>query len=180
EPAGAPLARAMQFHRGEPHLHRKTLGLIRHRPFGRKHASLRIAPAPLVEGCDDPAPRRVLAVVDLAQIQNRTLHHPTTRTATTFDYAPVTVLFAVLPSSCESQVHGPRGYAQTKIRKEGRSSLQPFPPHRPLMRLAFFRQNRKITGPVGKVGLGASRPESRNPLRQAAAMIFPRVSALSG
>src|SRR6202035_1656183 len=80
---------------------------------------------------------------------------PTARTATTFDYAPVTVLFAVLPSSCESQVHGPRGYAQTKIRKEGRSSLQPFPPHRPLMRLAFFRQNRKITGPVGKVGLAA-------------------------
>src|ERR1700681_1854352 len=107
EPAGAPWARAMQFHRIEPHLHPKALGLIRHRPFGRKQRKLPMPPTPLVEPFDHPAPRRVLAVVDLAQIQNRTLHHPTARTAPAFDNAPVTVLLAVLPSPCESQVHNP-------------------------------------------------------------------------
>src|SRR6202051_2358376 len=110
-------------------------------------------PAPLVEPLDHPAPRRVLAVVDLAQIQNRTLHHSTTRTAPAFHNAPITVLLAVLPSPCESQVHGPRFYAQTKTRKEGRSSLHAFSPQRPLIRFRFCRQNSKIRGPVGKVGL---------------------------
>src|ERR1700674_3474187 len=75
---------------------------------------------------------------NLAQIQNRTLHHPTAHTAPAFDNAPITVLLAVLPASRESQVHGPRDYAETQTRKEGRSSLHPFPHHRPLMRLALF------------------------------------------
>src|SRR5271167_967186 len=153
EPARAPLARAMQLHRIEPHLHAKTFGMVRHSPIGWKQGKLSMPPAPLVDPFDHPAPRRVLAVVDLAQIQNRTLHHSPARTAPAFDNAPITVLLAVLPSPCESQVHRPRFYAQTKSRKEGRSSLHAFPPHRPLMRLAFFRQNSKIRGPVGKVGL---------------------------
>src|SRR6201981_1339008 len=102
----------------------------------------------------------MLAVVDLAQIQHRALHHATARTAPAFDNAPITVLLAVLPSPRESQGHGPRNYAQSKIRKEGRSSLHAFPPHRPLIRLAFCRQNSKIRGPVGKVRLAEYR-ESR-------------------
>jgi hypothetical protein len=61
---------------------------------------------------------------------------------------------------CESQVHGPRFYAQTKIRKERRSSLHAFSPHRPLRRFSFFRQNSKIRGPVGKVGAKSPRPPS--------------------
>src|ERR1700682_4179285 len=147
------MARVMQLHRIEPHLHPKAPGMIRYRTLGRKQRKLSMPPAPLVEPFDHPAPRRVLAVVDLAQIQNRTLHHPTARAAPAFDNAPITVLFAVLPPSCESQVHGPRGYAETQTRKEGRSSLHAFPPHRPLMRFKFCRQNAKISGPVGKVGL---------------------------
>src|SRR5262252_10352649 len=95
----------------------------------------------------------MLAVVDLAQIQDRALHHATARTAPAFDNAPVTVLLAVLPSPRESQVHGPRFYAQAKSRKEGRSSLHAFPPHRPLKRFSFCRRNSKIGAPVGKVGL---------------------------
>src|ERR1700730_16737001 len=106
-----------------------------------------------VERFDLTTPRFALAIIDLAQIQNRTLHHTTTRTASAFDNAPVPVLLAVLPSPCESQVHGPRFYAQTKSRKEGRSSLHAFPPHRPLKRFSFRRQNSKIGAPVGKVGL---------------------------
>src|ERR1700726_289964 len=106
-----------------------------------------------VERFDLTTPRFALAIIDLAQIQNRTLHHTTTRTASAFDNAPIPVLLAVLPSPCESQVHGPRFYAQTKSRKEGRSSLHAFPPHRPLKRFSFRRQNSKIGAPVGKVGL---------------------------
>src|ERR1700691_3803720 len=153
DPAVTPLARAMQLHRIKPNLYPKAPGMIRHRPLGRKQGELSMPPAPLVEPLDHPAPRRVLAVVDLAQIQNRTLHHPTARTAPAFDNAPIPVLLAVLPSPCESQVHGPRFYAQTKIRKERRSSLHAFSPHRPLRRFSFFRQNSKIRGPVGKVGV---------------------------
>src|SRR5271170_3352745 len=106
------------------------------------------------ERFDLATPRFALAIIDLAQIQNRTLHHTTTCAASAFDNAPVTVLLAVLPSPCESQVHGPRFYAQAKSRKEGRSSLHAFPPHRPLKRFSFCRQNSKIRAPVGKVGLG--------------------------
>src|ERR1700726_5314823 len=106
-----------------------------------------------VERFDLTTPRFALAIIDLAQIQNRTLHHPTTRTAPAFHNAPITVLLAVLPSPCESQVHGPRFYAQTKTRKEGRSSLHAFSPQRPLERFSFRRQNSKIGAPVGKVGV---------------------------
>src|SRR5580700_4474034 len=168
DPTGTPLARAMQLHRIKPNLHAKAPGMIRHRSLGRKQGELSMPPAPLVEPFDHPAPRRVLAVVDLAQIQNRTLHHPTARTAPAFDNAPVTVLLAVLPSPCESQVHGPRFYAQTKTRKEGRSSLHAFPPHRPLKRLAFSRKNSKIRRPVGKVGLAARRPKPNRSQKRAA------------
>src|SRR5580658_494983 len=53
----------------------------------------------------------------------------------------------------ELHLHGPRFYAQTKSPKEGGSSLHTFPPHRPLKRFSFRRQNPKISAPVGKVGL---------------------------
>ena len=170
EPARAPLARAMQLHRIEPHLHAQALGMIRHCLLGRKQRKLSMSPARFVERFDLATPRFALAIIDLAQIQNRTLHHTTTCTASAFDNAPVTVLLAVLPSPCESQVHGPRFYAQAKSRKEGRSSLHAFPPHRPLKRFSFCRQNSKIGAPVGKVGLapppgsalGEFCPQSRN------------------
>ena len=143
----------MQLPRIEPHLHRKARCMVRHRPRGRKQRTLSMPPAPLVEPLDHPAPRRVLAIVDHAQIKHRTLHHTTARSAPAFDNAPVTVLLAVLPSPCESQVHGRRFYAETKSRKEGRSSLHAFQPHRPLKRFRFFQQNSKIGGRIGKVGL---------------------------
>ena len=98
----------MQLHRIEPHLHAKTFGMVRHRPLGWKQGKLPMPPARFVERFDLMTPRFALAIIDLAQIQNRTLHHPTARTALAFDNAPVTVRLAVLPSPCESQVHAPR------------------------------------------------------------------------
>jgi hypothetical protein len=103
------------------------------------------------------------------------LHHTTTRTASAFDNAPVTVLLAVLPSPCESQVHGPRFYARAKSRKEGRSSLHPFPPHRPLKRFSFRRQNSKIGARVGKVGLAGLRSAGNIPRWWAQAPSVPRL-----
>jgi hypothetical protein len=79
--------------------------VIGHVPPGRKQRELTRSLALLVEGFDDPGPRRVLAVVDLAQIQHRSLHHLAAGTALAFDNAPVTVLLAVLPPPRESQVH---------------------------------------------------------------------------
>src|ERR1700746_1576146 len=115
-----------------------------------------MSPARFVKRFDLATPRFALAIIDLAQIKNRALHHTTTCTASAFDNAPVAVLLAVLPSPRESQVHGPRFYAQTKNRKEGRSSLHAFSPHPPLKRFSFRRQNSKIRAPVGKVGLAPS------------------------
>src|SRR6516225_1144895 len=161
EPACPPLPRTMQLHRIEPHLHAKTFRMVRHSPLGWKQGKLSMSPARFVERFDLATPRFALAIIDLAQIQNRTLHHTTTCTASAFDNAPVAVFLAVLPSPRESQVHGPRFYAQAKSRKEGRSSLHAFPPHRPLKRFSFCRQNSKIGVPVGKVGLDGSPTGSR-------------------
>src|SRR5271154_5785752 len=153
EAARAPLARAMQLHPIKPHLHAKAFGVVRHRLLSRKQGKLPMSPARFVERFNLMTPRFALAIIDLTQIQKRPLHHPTARTAPAFDNAPVTVFLAVLPSPCESQVHGPRFYAQTKSPKEGGSSLHTFPPHRPLKRFSFRRQNSKIRAPGGKVGL---------------------------
>src|SRR5271168_1417822 len=139
----------------KPHLHAKAFGVVRHRLLSRKQGKLPMSPARFVERFDLMTPCFALAIIDLTQIQKRPLHHPTARTAPAFDNAPVTVFLAVLPSPCESQVHGPRFYAQTKSPKEGRSSLHAFPPHRPLKRFRFRRRNSKIGAPVGKVGLEA-------------------------
>src|SRR6516164_2076877 len=125
EPACPPLPRTMQLHRIEPHLHAKTFRMVRHSPLGWKQGKLSMSPARFVERFDLATPRFALAIIDLAQIQNRTLHHTTTCTASAFDNAPVAVFLAVLPSPRESQVHGPRFYAQAKSRKEARSASSP-------------------------------------------------------
>jgi len=82
--------------------------------------------AAFVESIDHPAPGLALAVVDLPKIKHRPLYHPTTSAALAFDNAPVTVLFAVLTSSSESQIHERRFYPQPGEGKASRSSLQRF------------------------------------------------------
>jgi hypothetical protein len=82
--------------------------MVRHRPLGWKQGELPMPSARFVERFDLTTPRFALAIIDLTQIQNRTLHNPTARTALAFDNAPIAVLLAVLPSQCESQVHGTR------------------------------------------------------------------------
>ena len=103
----------MQLHRVEPHLHAEARGVIGNVPPGREQRELARPLALLVKGLDDPRPSRMLAVVDLAQIQHRALDPPAASTALAFDNAPVTVLFAVFPSPGESQVHATRFYAES-------------------------------------------------------------------
>src|SRR6476619_7739221 len=71
EPARAPLAWPLQPHRPELDLNAVLPGVVGQRPFGRKQGKLPGAPAVLVEALDHPAPGGVLAVVDLAEVQQR-------------------------------------------------------------------------------------------------------------
>jgi hypothetical protein len=59
----------------------------------------------IIHEFDDTTPIRVLAAIDFAEIQHWPLHYLAASTALALHNAPVTVLFAVLNPSCESQVH---------------------------------------------------------------------------
>src|SRR6478672_6649206 len=126
--------------------------MIRHCLPGGKQRKLPMSPARFVKRLHLATPRFALAIIDLAQIKNRALHHTTTGTASAFDNARVAVLLAVLPSPCESQVHGPRFYAQAKSRKEGRSSLHGFPLIAPCRDSAFADKITKSGRQLGKLG----------------------------
>jgi hypothetical protein len=95
----------MQLHRLKPHLHAISFGVLRHAAVGRKQSKLPISLIVCVQRLDDATPIRVLAVIDFAEIQHRPLHYLAASTALALRNAPVTVLFAVLNPSCESQVH---------------------------------------------------------------------------
>jgi len=69
---------------------------------GRKQRELSMLLAALVKRIDHPAAGLALAVVDVAEIKHRPLHHPTAGATPAFDNAPVTVLLAVLTSPSES------------------------------------------------------------------------------
>src|ERR1700745_1266446 len=92
----------------EPYLQPVAPGVLRNVLPGRKQRELPMLLAAFVKSIDHPAPGLALAVVDLAEIKHRTLHHSTAGAALTLDNAPVTVLLAVLPSSSESQIHRAR------------------------------------------------------------------------
>ena len=75
--------------------------MFRHGTFGGKQRQLAMKMAVLVERLDHPTPRVALAVVDLTQIQHRTLHHLAAGAAPALDDAPIAMLFAVLEPSRE-------------------------------------------------------------------------------
>jgi len=95
EPAGSPLPRLAQFQGIEPDLHGLAIQ-HRHLPvIGEQGELCRALPA-LAEYLNGLAPRRLLAVVDLAQVQHMPLHHTARGGAPAFHNAPVAVSFAVL------------------------------------------------------------------------------------
>jgi hypothetical protein len=99
------LPRPVQLHRLEPHLHAISFGVLGHTAVSREQSKLSESLIVFVQRLNDATPSRVLAVIDFAEIQHWPLHHLAASTALALHNAPVTVLFAVLNSSCESQVH---------------------------------------------------------------------------
>ena len=95
----------MQLHRVEPHLHTMNLRVIGNGAIGRKQGELPVTASAFVKGFDLPAPRFMLTVVDLAEIQHLALHHFAASTPLVLDNIPIAMFFAVFEASVESQEH---------------------------------------------------------------------------
>jgi hypothetical protein len=76
--------------------------------------------ATLVQSTNRPAPRGMLRVVDLAEIQQRTLQNAVIRRAIALDNAPVAMLLAILEPLIGAQEHG----AESLRAQPARSSTQ--------------------------------------------------------
>jgi hypothetical protein len=72
---------------------------------------------------DAPAPGRMLAVVDLAQIQNLPLHHPVPTHPAVLHDAPVFVGLAVLAASLAAKKHDSQTRRSKPPDQPGRSAL---------------------------------------------------------
>src|SRR5271165_949535 len=161
QPARAPLPRAMQFHRVEPHLDAVRLGVIGDRAIGGKQRQLGVAARSLVKGFDLTTPSLLLAVVDLAEVQHLALHHLAAGTALVLDNIPIAMFFAVFEAPVEPQEHDANQLTQNQINEKilglhyRRFSIAPIdsiqlivvPPH----------EKCSLTPRVEKVGLAARK-----------------------
>ena len=85
----------------------------------------------LIEDRQCLAPRRLLLVVDLAQVQHGPLHGLVGRDPLVLHDAEVTVILAVLLSVCAAQKQGNSRMPESRdVMEEGRSSLCDFPERR--------------------------------------------------
>src|SRR5258707_1352356 len=84
----------MELHSPEPDLYAITHGVVGHRPIGRKQRQLRGLLRIFIKGFDHTAPRLVLAVVDLAEIENLALHDLAAGAALALNNAPIAVFLA--------------------------------------------------------------------------------------
>src|SRR5208283_632273 len=105
QPAGTPLTGPMQFHLIQLHLHAKAGGMFGHGSIRWKQSQWQGAIPLRIERFDGPAPTLALAVVDLAQIEHRTLHHLAARATPALDNAPVTMFLAVFEPPVAFQKH---------------------------------------------------------------------------
>ena len=103
QPARPPLARVVQRHSRDVDLHHLAVQRRRLPILGKQRHLPQFRPA--FQHLDRAAPRRALAVVDLAEIQDLSLHDPAAAHAAVFDHAPVAVLLAVLESLLAAHEH---------------------------------------------------------------------------
>jgi hypothetical protein len=82
--------------------------MLRDTAIGQEQHSPRMPLGFFIEGVDHPAPRLALAVVDLVEIQHRSLHHVAVGAALALDDAPIAMLLAVLRPSSGAQEHDGR------------------------------------------------------------------------
>ena len=90
----------------EPHLDADVCGMRGKRPVGGEQGQPCLPLAVPLEGLDAVQPRRLLAVVDLPEIQDVPIDHAPARTAALLRNAPIAVFLAVLDPAMALQVHG--------------------------------------------------------------------------
>ena len=139
QPARPPLPRPPQLQRLQLDPHHLAVQL-RRLPVGREQRH-GLAVRAAAQHLDRPAPRRPLAVVDLAEVQHLALHHPAVRAAAVLHHAPVAVLLAVLEASLGAQEHGPEACRNTPASQGPRSALQRLPQHP-------FQQKQRVMRPA--------------------------------
>ena len=105
QPARAPLPRPVQFEVFEPHAHAAVRRVRRHFAIPREERQRARPGAILIEALDDAAPRRALAVVDLAEIKHWPLHDPAARATAALGDRPVAMFLAVFFAPRASQKH---------------------------------------------------------------------------
>src|SRR3984885_13668849 len=100
-------------------------------PVVREKTHCRVALFGFIEDVQRLAPRRLLLVVNLAQIQNCALCRLPTRQPPVFHHTEVAMILAVLLAVGAAQKHLQQQNARNPVRKkEGRSSPSPFSPCR--------------------------------------------------
>ena len=104
QPTRPPLARVVQRQLRDVDLHHLAIQRRRLPILGKQRHLTR--PRLALHNLDRAAPRRALAVVDLAEIQNLALNHPAAAHSDVLHHAPVTVLLAVLETSLAAHEHG--------------------------------------------------------------------------
>lgn len=124
QPAAAPLPRPPQQKRAEPDLHHLAVGPRPRPPLGEQRHLPGLGRA-VGEHRNAAAPRRLLAIVDLAKIENVTLNDAATAYPQALDHAPVAMALAVLVPGLAAQKHAPKTPSTNEARQPGRSALQP-------------------------------------------------------
>jgi len=95
----------MQLHCIEPYLHAMCLRVFRNAAIGRKQSQLRVAACSFVKSFDRTTPIVMLAIIDLAEVQNLPLYHFAASTTLVLDDIPIAMLLAIFEASVEPQEH---------------------------------------------------------------------------
>ncbi len=158
QPATTEDARTLQFQPAQAHLHAID-GIGGNFPIVGKQTHRGEALLGLVEYIQRLAPRRLLSIVDLAEIENGALRCLAAGQSAVLDHAEVPMVLAVLAPVCAAQKHPQQQHARDgHLRKEARSSPRLFSPIFAVPALKakgiFWRADRKCP-PGAKVGLAA-------------------------
>jgi hypothetical protein len=124
QPAASKQARPPQLEAAEAHRH----GVQRvggNRTILREQAHRGVTLVGLVEYLQRPSPRSLLLIVDLAQIQNRTLRRLAAGQTTVLDDAEVTMVLAVLTPIGAAQKHPLAAECQNGLGQIKREGLHP-------------------------------------------------------
>src|SRR5208283_3774916 len=159
QPARSPLPRSAQPYAAEPDVHHITVQRRRRTILGEQRDLLGVL-ATLVKCFDGPAPRRSLAIVDLAQIQHVPLHRSTAANPAVLYDTPVAMLLTVLAADLVAQ-NMPRGFRSCvpfrkplgRHRRRLRQIIAPLIPAFQSLTSAAARENPWNRGSVAKVGL---------------------------